>query len=113
MGIKEIYFKRKKYFENYLKHSQQIKKLAKEFFKEKFLKMFVFGSVVRGDYSIGLSDIDIAIILKKGVHRDEKVRFLLLIDEKFPENPFEIHIVSEEKWKSWYAKFVKENFIEV
>ena len=38
---------------------------------------------------------------------------MLLVDEKFPRNPFEIHIVSEEEWENWYKRFVGNKFIEV
>jgi len=65
MGIETIYLSRKNYFENYGKFAKEIKILAKEFFKENFSKLFVFGSVIENRFSVGLSDIDIAILLKK------------------------------------------------
>ncbi len=113
MGIKAVYISRKNYFENYAKFAKEIKALAKNFFKENFLKLIVFGSVVENRFSIGLSDIDIAVVLKKEVSVKEKIKFMLLVDEKFSRNPFEIHIISQEKWKNWYERFVKSKFIEI
>ena len=113
MGIEEIYLSRKNYFENSAKFAREIKRLAENFFRENFSKLIVFGSVVENRFSIGLSDIDIAVVLKKEVSPKEKIKFMLLVDEKFPRNPFEIHVISEEKWRNWYKKFVKGKFIEV
>ena len=113
MGIETIYLSRKNYFENYLKFAEEIKILAKDFFKENFSKLLIFGSVIENRFSVGLSDIDIAILLRKKVLLKEKIKFMLLVDEKFPQNPFEIHIVSEEEWENWYKRFVGNKFIEV
>ncbi len=113
MGIEAVYLSRKNYFENYAKFAKEIKTLAKSFFKENFSKLLVFGSVVKGRFSVGLSDIDIAVLLKKEVPLKEKIKFMVLVDEKFSGNPFEIHVVSEERWEKWYKRFVRNEFIEV
>jgi predicted nucleotidyltransferase len=47
-------------FENYKEYIIDIKKFLEN--KISNFKIFVFGSVVRKDYVLGLSDIDIAIV---------------------------------------------------
>lgn len=90
-----------------------IKRLAKEFFKENFLRVYVFGSTVRGDYR-ALSDIDVAIVLKWGVDELVRVKFRSLIKERLGKiHPFEIHIITEDEWRSWYRRFIKEDYVEV
>ena len=113
MGMKEIYLYRKRYFENYKEYAEEIKELAREFFSDNFLRLLVFGSVVTGKYAVGLSDIDIAVILREEVPLKEKIRFMLVVDEKFKYHPFEIHVVSESRWKRWYSRFVRDDFIEI
>ncbi len=38
---------------------------------------------------------------------------MLRVDEVFEDNPFQLHIVSEEEWKKRYEKFVEKDFLEV
>ena len=98
---------RKEYFDNYLKYVKEIKEFAKEYFKDNFYQLILFGSIIDGNYSIGLSDIDIAIILKNDIDLKEKVKFLVEIDKKYKDHPFEIHIIDINKWENWYKRFVK------
>ncbi len=65
MGVMEVYLRRKSYFENYEEFAKKVKELAKKFFGQNFSRVIVFGSVVKGEFSVGLSDIDIAILTKK------------------------------------------------
>ncbi|MCS7121542.1 MAG: nucleotidyltransferase domain-containing protein [Archaeoglobaceae archaeon] len=48
------------YFKNYRKYLQEISEILSNYLKK--FEVYVFGSVVRGDYSPGLSDIDVAIV---------------------------------------------------
>ncbi|MEM0476559.1 MAG: nucleotidyltransferase domain-containing protein [Candidatus Aenigmatarchaeota archaeon] len=114
-NLVDSFLKRIKLYENYRKkyryYCKKIKKEAINFFGKE-IKLFVFGSLIKGE-SKPLSDIDIAIILPKEVDELKKAKFISSINRKFGENPFEIHIVSKEKWEKFYKKFVKEDFEEI
>ena len=47
------------FFKNYKKIAKEIKDLVNKYVNA---KVYVFGSVVKNEYCIGLSDIDIAIV---------------------------------------------------
>lgn len=88
-----------------------IKGLAQEFFRDKFLKLYIFGSTVRGDYR-PLSDIDVAIVLREYVDEWMRARFRCLVNKRLGMvNPFEIHIVTEDEWMRWYRRFIKEDYV--
>ena len=97
------------YFKNYNKYAKEIKK-----FLSKHLENFeicVFGSVVIGEYSIGLSDIDIAIVSDEFEKRDRKLMIYDLLFEKYFNFPFEFHLLTKKQW-SFFKKFIK-NFVKV
>jgi len=95
------------------KYARVIKELAEAVFKGNLHAVYVFGSTVRGDYR-ALSDIDVAVVLKEDVHDWIRVRFRSLIRERLGRvHPFEVHLVTREKWVNWYLRFIKEDFTEV
>jgi predicted nucleotidyltransferase len=100
------------YRQNFRKYAYEIKKMALEYFGDNFLKLLVFGSTVKGNYRAD-SDIDIAIILMKNVDEFQRAKFVSIVNKKFKLNPFEIHIISNDLWESWYKNFVKNEFIEI
>lgn len=69
------------------------------------VKVVVFGSVVRGDYT-PLSDLDILVISKKA----DKVRYgevMEKVEEKVGELiGVEVHLVTPEIFEKWYKKFI-------
>ena len=100
---------RVKYFKNYLKVAKEIKKIVKKFVDA---KIFVFGSVVRGDFSIGLSDIDIAIVSEKFSKRELKLKIYDILFEKYFESPLEFHFLTPKQWK-FYKRFIGKDFVEI
>jgi len=110
--LQEITTNFAKYRENYKEYAHEIKKMASKHFGNNFVKLLVFGSMVKGNYRAD-SDIDIAIILKESVDEFERAKFVSLVNKKFKLNPFEIHIISIDAWEKWYKNFVKKDFIEV
>lgn len=97
---------RLKIFREYLKYAKRIKEVAQEMLGD--AKVYVFGSVVRGDYHPMLSDIDVAVVTKckdRRKHLEFKVRVARISDV------FEIHVLSEKEWK-FYKRFIDE-FVEV
>jgi len=107
--IKELFENRKKYFDNLNFYLKEIKKLVKSLVPD--AKVYLFGSVIKGNYSIGLSDIDIAIVSKDFENRDKKLKVLDVLLKKFFESPFEFHVLSENQWK-YYLNFIKKDFKE-
>jgi predicted nucleotidyltransferase len=100
------------YRQNFRKYAYEIKKMALEYFGDNFLKILVFGSMVKGNYRVD-SDIDIAIILMRNVDEFQRAKFISLVNKKFKLNPFEIHIISNDTWESYYKSFVKNDFVEI
>ena len=44
----------------------------------------------------------------------ERAGFRPIIRERLDIlHPFEVHIISEAEWRSWYRRFVKENYFRV
>ncbi|MEM0480763.1 MAG: nucleotidyltransferase domain-containing protein [Candidatus Aenigmatarchaeota archaeon] len=71
-----------------------------------------FGSVVKGNYSIGLSDIDIAIVSEEFKDRNKKLLIYDLLFEKYFDSPLEFHILTQEQW-NFYLRFIKNDFVEI
>ncbi len=107
--LRRVYESRKRYFDNLEKYIEEIKRVVKEEIPD--AEIYLYGSVVDGDYSIGLSDIDIAIVSDKFLDRDEKLNFFGKITKKFIDSPFEFHIITKEQWRI-YKKFIKK-FVKV
>ena len=101
------------YRKRWMEFAKEIKELAEEFFGTNFLKLYVFGSTVRGDYE-PLSDVDVAVVLREGVDEWTRAKFRSLVSKRLGAcNPFEIHVVSEREWREWYARFVKGDYVEI
>ena len=102
-----------KYFENYLEYSKKIKEKAQELLGD-YVRVLVFGSVVRGDWWIG-SDIDILIISDKlSSNWIENREIRTEIKKSIGSfHPFQIHLTTPEEYESWYKRFIKDDYIEV
>ncbi|MCD6521729.1 DNA polymerase subunit beta, partial [Candidatus Calescamantes bacterium] len=60
------------------------------------------------------SDIDILIIsseIPEGIFSQAEIK--LEIKNKFPDAPFELHLITPEEYQNWYKKFIKNEFKEV
>jgi predicted nucleotidyltransferase len=96
--------KLKYYFSNYVEVAREVKELVN---REVKAGVFVFGSVVRGDYCVGLSDIDVAIVSSDFEDREKKLRVYSLLYEKCFESPPRIPLANtktvgiqlETQWK--------------
>mgnify|MGYP001774323009 CR=1 FL=1 len=97
---------RKEYFDNYLTYVREIKNRAEKILKE--VKVFVFGSVVHGDYT-PMSDIDI-LIVSNDVPENiiEQARIKVLLTEGFKPGIFQIHLVKPDDYEKWYKNFIKD-----
>lgn len=96
----------KKYFRNYLFWAKKIKKEAEKNLGK--VKVFLFGSIARGEATPG-SDIDILIISPKLKSAKKKSEVRAKIFKKLGFiSPFEIHLISPEEYRTWYKFFIKQ-----
>ncbi|WP_257640090.1 nucleotidyltransferase domain-containing protein [Archaeoglobus fulgidus] len=95
--LRDVYERRKKYFDNLEEFLKEIKEITRRDVQD--AEMYLYGSVVEGDYSIGLSDIDIAIVSDIFKDRNRKLEFFGKITKKFFDSPFEFHILTKKEWK--------------
>lgn len=99
----EMKAERKEFFANYKAYCEKIKKMVKSVCKD--AEVFVFGSVLKGDYSVGLSDIDVAIVSETFKNRKEKLKVLDILLEEFFFSPFEFHVLTKKEWE-FYKRFI-------
>ena len=103
--LKDVYERRRMYFDNLDYYLRKIKEIVEKNVPN--AEIYLYGSVAEGDYSIGLSDIDIAIVSDNLSDRDKKLELFGVLTKKFFESPFEFHIFTKEQWES-YKKFIKK-----
>ncbi|RLI85033.1 MAG: DNA polymerase subunit beta [Archaeoglobales archaeon] len=92
------------YYRNLEKNLKYIKKRATEILKD--ARVYVFGSVVEGEYIPGKSDIDVLIVsneIPKTVSGHVKLK-LKILGELGYLSPFEIHF-ADEKLFEHYSRF--------
>ena len=99
--------RREKYFKDYASYARRIKRIAEKYFGS--VKLYVFGSVVEGDYHVMLSDIDVAVVVNS-YEKEKALRLKVEVEKNFGD-VFQLHVLSEKEWK-FYLNFVKK-FVEV
>ncbi len=103
--IKRVYELRREYFENLDRYLEKIKDVVKDEVPD--AEIYLYGSVIENKYSIGLSDIDIAVVSDKFIDRDVKLDFFGKITKKFLDSPFEFHVLTKSQW-NLYKNFIKK-----
>ncbi|RLG69003.1 hypothetical protein DRN93_01345 [archaeon] len=99
----EISRKRLKYLQRYREVAEEVKKFLREEIGD--LKLFVFGSVVRGDYR-PFSDIDI-LVVKDDVGREEMLKAIAEVRRRIGfDVPIEIHYATTNEFRNWYMRFI-------
>jgi predicted nucleotidyltransferase len=96
------------FFKNYKKIAKEIKELVNKYVNA---KIYVFGSIVKNEYCIGLSDIDIAIVSEDFKNRNIRLKIYDILFSKYFESPLEFHLLTPEKW-NLYLKFI-DKFEEI
>lgn len=69
--------------------------------------MYISGTIIRGNYSPGLSDIDVAIVSDEFEDREKKLAVYDMLFEKYFHTPFEFHILTKRQWKFYRKMRVK------
>lgn len=97
------------YFKNFVEIGREIKLIVNKYVKA---RVFIFGSVVKGDYSLGLSDIDIAIVSNEFKDRKKKLLVYDKLFSKYFSSPIEFHLLTEKKW-NFFLRFIGKNYYEL
>lgn len=113
--LKERVRREKKYFEDPERYLRTFKEILKKELGDD-VRIYLFGSVVRGDYIVGRSDIDVLVVSKnvpERVRRRSEIvtEFLRAIGDLYA--PFEVHFATPEQFEGWYKRFIKEDIKEV
>jgi predicted nucleotidyltransferase len=88
-------------------YSTRVKSIIRRF--DPNARVYVFGSVVRGEYT-ALSDIDILAVIS---NLDLKYNIMVTVYSEV-NAPVELHIVTPELYENWYERFIKpEEIIEI
>ena len=94
------------YFEKYREYVKVIKRKAVNLLGH--VNVYVFGSVVEGDYTLS-SDIDVLIVSEKVPKKlSSRARITVeILKEIGIFSPFEIHLVTPDEF-DWYKCFIKK-----
>ncbi len=106
--LKRVYEDRRKYFEDLDIYLREIKDIVQRECPD--AEIYLFGSVVNGDHSIGLSDIDVAVVSDTFRNRDKKLDVFGKLTKSFFDSPFEFHVLTHEQWKffrNFLEKYIK------
>ena len=87
----DINKQQEKYFQNPLFYGKKIKSIVQKRFSD--VRILIFGSAARGAHRPG-SDIDI-LIISSAIPQDlfAQAKIKLEVKDKFPDAPFEIHLI--------------------
>lgn len=103
--------RKKKYFQDYLYYGKKIKKEAEKILPH--TRVLLFGSAIKGQLAPD-SDLDILIISSQVPQNIfERSKLKIEIEEEFPHNPFELHLLTPKDYQNWYKKFIGKDFVEV
>ncbi len=95
--LKRVYEDRRNYFEDLDSYLREIKKIVQKGCPD--AEICLFGSVVNGNYSIGLSDMDVAVVSDTFRDRDKKLNMFGKLTKSFFDSPFEFQVLTHEQWK--------------
>jgi len=86
----------------YMEVASEVKKVVLEVDPE--AEVYVFGSVVRGDYTAA-SDIDILVVTEKV---DRKYEIMTRVYQRI-DAPVELHVVTRRLYAEWYRRFIADS----
>ncbi len=101
--LRKVYEGRRKYFEDLENYLEKIKEVVAE--NNPDAKVYLFGSVAEGNYSVGLSDIDVAVVSEEFRDREKKLEIFGKLTKTFFDSPFEFHVLTPEQWEV-FKRFV-------
>jgi predicted nucleotidyltransferase len=112
---RKIVERERKYFENVMDYMEVVKRVVKRELGDD-AEVFLFGSIVRGDFIIGKSDIDVLVVsedVPKTVSGQTEIRVKALREIGDVTAPFEIHFADKSTFDGWYKKFIKSDILKV
>ncbi len=96
------------YLKNYREIAKKVENIVKCFDPE--ARIYVFGSVVRGNYTAA-SDIDVLVITTK---INLKYEMMVAVYRELIDAPIELHVITPDLYDKWYKRFIKpEEITEV
>lgn len=96
------------YLRNYREVAKKVGSIVERFDPE--ARVYVFGSVVRGNYTAA-SDIDILVVTTK---INLKYELMVAVYREFIDAPIELHVATPDLYDKWYKRFIKpEEIVEV
>ena len=88
------------YLRNYLEVAKRVKDIVHLI--DPNARVYVFGSVVRGDYTAS-SDIDLLVVTP-----NTKLKYDVMVAVyKEVEAPVELHVTTPKDFERWYKRFIK------
>lgn len=88
------------YLRNYLEIAKRVKDVVHSI--DPNARVYVFGSVVRGDYTAS-SDIDLLVVTL-----NTKLKYDIMVAVyKEVEAPVELHVTTPDVFERWYKRFIK------
>ena len=108
---KRLYLKRKAFFERLPENLKLVKERALSLLPDS--SVYLFGSVFRGEHSVALSDVDLAVVSDALPESPEdRARLKLEILGELHSSPIELHLLTPEEWE-FYRNFVRDDYEEV
>ena len=108
---KRLYLKRKAFFEGLPENLKVIRERALSLLPSS--SVYLFGSVFRGEHSVALSDVDIAVVSEAVPENpDERARLKIEILGELHGSPIELHLLTPKEWE-FYRNFVRDDYREV
>ncbi len=101
---------RVKFFRDYGRYVLDVKNLLRKHLRD--FEVYVFGSVVRGDFSPGLSDVDVAIVSDEFENREKRLEVYDVLFERYFDTPLEFHLLTRRRWEL-YMRFIGEDFVKI
>jgi len=88
------------YLRNHLEVARRVKGIVRSIDPD--ARVYVFGSVVRGDYTAS-SDIDLLVVTSNA-----KLKYDVMVAVyREIEAPVELHVTTPEVFEEWYRRFVR------
>lgn len=78
----------------------------------KNIRVFLFGSVVKGNFTLS-SDIDVLVVIPSIKPRQEAKIITQLKDNFEFASPFHIIICNKSQYENWFRKYILDKYIEI
>jgi predicted nucleotidyltransferase len=103
---------KKKFFENPIYYARLILYRAEEIFGKSNTRIFLFGSIVKGNYTLS-SDIDVLVVAPP-VPPENKAGILTALKQDLEfASPFNIILCDASRYERWFKKYILDECLEI